>query len=305
MQRNERKRFPYQTLFLWVVGGLAVFQLFGCADTVQPIDLNRTPGAPVITGTRTESFGIRIAWNHVDGVNPGLFTSGYKVYVWSKRDSYFAPTEDLVIRNELDAPWPRIAATNSLSDTHMEVVVAPLIPGEAYKVYVTAIQNGHESVTSDTITDYPYARISGITVRDASRATYSFYLIGDTEETENYPVITHDRLGYVYDRDENKQYLLFQSRNDGGSLRIMKGTKDDEFNDPPFDSDGILVGHVLDPAADRIEIERGSVVFVWNTNGTSRMFDDHHARIIVRRIMDGKYMRIDCDYQPRENLPSL
>ncbi len=305
MVRRGSGRFAFSIMIRLVAIAWAASSLFGCSESVQPSNLNFTPEAPDILGSRTESRGIRIAWNHVYGVDPDLFTSGYKIYIWSNESPFFEPTTSLVIRNGLDAPWPRIARANSLADTHMETVVWPLKAGTMYRLYVTALQNGHESATSDTIVDFPYVRYEGIKVREASLEAFSFYLIGDSEETQNHPVITDDRLGYKYDEDERKQYLPFRSLEDGGSLRILTGREIDEFFDPPVDLDGALVGYVTDPAADRIEIERGSVLFVWNTKGTSRMFDDHFARIIVRTILDGKYMKIDCDYQPRENLPNL
>ncbi|MFH1277289.1 MAG: hypothetical protein ABIK65_02780 [Candidatus Eisenbacteria bacterium] len=288
-------------LFLLLAGLL----LSSCDNGIEVVDVNATP--PAVQGVRigTGPGVLTLHWNFLDEVSPQLTFSGYLVYMtredFTGNDAGFQVWRSFITRAGSGSYLPLLKRTNSLSDDHMEVEVVGLQSGKLHKFYVVGVQNGHDGPASSEVSDVPFARKPEIRIREEKRDIPDWYIVGYGNADLRDPA--PDRVGYRYEPFLKEHYLRWQSIEDGGWLRIRKGGPNAAKEDAPED------GYIDSPAANRIEIDEGDHIFVWNTNGTpENPGDDHYSRILIENIVeiqDHRALIIECDYQPRPNTPNL
>ncbi len=278
-----------------------------CDNGIDPIDLDATPSAPGGISLENGSGRMLLRWDFVDEVSPGVSFSGYKVYLKREGWDAFYVWSAFQTKPGSVSNLPLLQEQNSFVRDRMEVWIVDLPNGLRHWVYVKGVQNGNEGPPSATVDDVPYRLHTTISIQEETRTVADWFVPGYA--TASFGAIGSDRIGYRYDDASEKHYLRFRSIDDGGWLRLQDAGPSAEMEDAPTDGSGSPIDFHDDGAIDRMEIEEGDYLFVWNTNGTATSSeDDHFSRIWIRNIVSipsDRKVLIDCAYQPRANTPNL
>jgi len=305
-ERTLKKRLAPNSLYVAVLALLASLVL-SCDESVKPVDLTVVPPTPRSFSSRTEAGSVLLRWDFLNEVSPTVSFSGYMVYLSREGwDDGFQPWTQFETKSGSRSFLPLLKRVNSLADDHMEVRVVGLQAGYLHSLYVVGVQNGNEGSPTGVVDECPFRIHEEITMREQKGDLPGWYIPGWNEAP--FLSISYDRIGYLFDSGTEKDYLLFQSIDEGGWLRLQRGGEDAGEEDPPTDEEGNVTGFHADPWLDRFEIEEGDFFFILDTNGTPDWpDDDHFSRVHIKRIIhytDGRII-IDCDYQPRANTPIL
>ncbi len=285
--------------------------IISCDNGVDTVDVDRAP--PSVKGLSVETGAgvLLLKWDFLDEVSPQLSFSGYQVYLEREDwDDGFGIWASFRTRPGSGSYLPLVKRTNSFSPSRMEIPVVGLRNGLLHRFYVAGVQNGYQGPPSIIVEDVPYRQIDHVQIREETRLIPDWYIPGYGAEDELFHQSGPDRIGYAYDRETKSHFLRFESIEEGGRLRLQSAGREAGTEDAPTDGDGAPIGYHDDhPALDRIRIEEGDYLFVWNTNGTEPWRgDDHYSRIFVSNIVeihDDRKITIDVSYQPRADTPNL
>ena len=288
----------------------AALVTISCDNGIDTVDVNSAP--PTVKGLSIETGagGLVLKWDFLDEVSPQLSFSGYQVYL--EREDWedgFGIWASFHTRPGSGSYLPLVKRANSFSPSRMEIRVVGLRNGLLHRFYVAGVQNGNQGPPSIIVEDVPYRQIDQVQIREETRVIPDWYIPGYGAEDELFHQSGPDRIGYAYDRETEFHFLRFDSIDGGGWLRLQNAGGGAGSDDAPTDGNGAPIGFHDDSALDRVRIEEGDYLFVWNTNGTDQWRgDDHYSRIFISNIVeihDDRRITVDISHQPRADTPNL